>query len=165
MKALHILSMTILALALQSVGNVAHAQQSPVVLKSTAESEMEFRNAQGAVEKKRVPLVKALPGAEVIYTTSFANQGAKPVGNIVITNPVPANTSYIGSSAFGDKASITFSVNGGKTYGLPESLTMKTNEGRERPALPGDYTNIRWELKGDLPAGAGGAAGFRVVVK
>jgi uncharacterized repeat protein (TIGR01451 family) len=165
MKALHIFSLLLFALTLQTFSGIARAQQNPVVLKSIAESEVDVKNSQGAVEKKRVPLLKALPGAEVIYTTSFANQGSKPVGNIVITNPVPANTSYIGSSAFGDRASISFSVNGGKTYGTPDSLIVKTSEGRERPALPGDYTHIRWVLKGDLPAGAGGAAGFRVVVK
>jgi uncharacterized repeat protein (TIGR01451 family) len=165
MKALHIFILLILVLALQTLSNVARAQQNPVVLKNIAESEVEVKNSQGAIEKKRVPLLKALPGAEVIYTTSFANQGNKPVGNIVITNPVPANTAYLGSSAFGDKASVSFSVNGGKTYGAPESLIVRTNEGRERPALPSDYTHIRWILKGDLPAGASGAAGFRVVVK
>jgi uncharacterized repeat protein (TIGR01451 family) len=165
MKASQVFSLLILALALQALGNTAHAQQNPVVLKSVAESEVDVKNAQGAIEKKRVPLAKALPGAEVIYTTSFANQGSKPVGNIVITNPVPANTTYVGSSAFGDKASISFSVNGGKTYATADSLIVKTSDGRERPALPGDYTHIRWVLKGDLAAGAGGATGFRVVVK
>jgi uncharacterized repeat protein (TIGR01451 family) len=165
MKAPHIFLVLIVGLALEVSGNLAQAQQNPVVLKSVAETEVDVKNAQGAVEKKRVPLLRALPGAEVIYTTSFANQGSKAVGNIVITNPVPANTAYVGSSAFGDKASITFSVNGGKTYGTPDSLIVKTSDGRERPALPGDYTHIRWALKGDLAAGAGGAAGFRVVVK
>jgi uncharacterized repeat protein (TIGR01451 family) len=165
MKAVQIFSLLVLALGVQAVAGIAQAQQNPVVLKSIAESEIEVKNAQGAVEKKRVPLQKALPGAEVIYTTSFANQGSKPVGNIVITNPVPANTIYVGSSAFGDKAAITFSVNGGKTYGTPDSLIVIAGDGRERPALPSDYTHIRWVLKGDLPAGGGGAAGFRVQVK
>src|ERR1700761_7222165 len=156
MKALHLLLLAALMMLLQTIGNSAHAQQSPVVLKSIAEAEVDVKNAQGAPEKKRVPLVKALPGAEVIYTTSFANQGSKPVGNIVITNPVPANTAYVGSSAFGEKASISFSVNGGKSYGPPDSLIVKTSDGRERPALPSDYTHIRWVLKGDLAAGASG---------
>jgi uncharacterized repeat protein (TIGR01451 family) len=165
MKVPHIFSLLILALALQSLSNLAQAQQTPVVLKSIAEAEVEVKNSQGTVEKKRVPLLKALPGAQVIYTTSFANHGSKPVGNIIITNPVPANTAYLGSSAFGDKASISFSVNGGKSYGAPDSLIVTASDGRERPALPSDYTHIRWELQGDLPAGANGAAGFRVVVK
>jgi uncharacterized repeat protein (TIGR01451 family) len=151
-------------LALGAVGAV-FAQQSPIVLKNIAETEVAAKDAQGVIEKKRVPLTKALPGAEVIYTTTFENHGAKPVGNIVITNPVPANTVYVDGSALGENTVIAFSVNGGKTYGAANALSLRTSEGRERPALPADYTNIRWTYQGELRPGAGGAAVFRVVVK
>jgi uncharacterized repeat protein (TIGR01451 family) len=162
---MRILFITALVLFLQSTVGLAHAQQNPILVKSIAETEVEVKNAQGGVEKNRVPLTKAAPGDEVIYTTTFTNQGAKPAGNVVITNPVPANTSYVGGSAFGDNTEITYSADGGKTYGRPDKLTVKTPEGRERPALPGEYTHIRWAYKGELAPAKTGTAGFRVVVK
>lgn len=162
---LHTFVVTLLVLVLQSAVGVAHAQSNPIVLKNIAEIEVEAKNAEGIVEKKRVPLIKAVPGNEVIYTTTFSNQGTKPAGNVIITNPVPANTAYVGDSAFGDNTAIMFSVDGGLTYGTPDKLTVKTADGRERPALPGDYTHIRWVYRGDLTPGNTGRAGFRVVVK
>jgi len=162
---LHTLIVTALALVLLNAVGVAHAQQHPVVLKSIAETEVAAKNAQGAFESKRVPLTKTVPGAEVIYTTTFTNQGAKPAGNVVVTNPLPANTTYVGGSAFGDNTEITYSADGGKTYGKPDKLTVKTSEGRERPAIPGEYTHIRWVYKGELAPAKTGTAGFRVVVK
>jgi uncharacterized repeat protein (TIGR01451 family) len=166
MKApLHTIILTALALVLQGAIGIAHAQQQPIVLKSVAESEVDLRNAQGVVEKKRVPLTKALPGAVVIYTTTFTNQGAKPAANVVITNPVPENTTYVADSAFGDHAEITYSIDGGKTFNTPSRLITRTADGRERAALPGDYTHIRWAYLSQLPPGDTGTAGFRVLVK
>jgi uncharacterized repeat protein (TIGR01451 family) len=162
---LRTLIITALALVLQSAAGLAHAQQNPILVKSIAETEVEVKNAQGGVEKKRVLLTKAAPGDEVIYTTTFTNQGTKPAGNVVIANPVPANTAYVGGSAFGDNTAITYSVDGGKTYAAPDKLNIKTPEGRERPALPGEYTHIRWAYKGELAPAKTGSAGFRVLVK
>ena len=143
----------------------AIGQQNPILVKNVAETEVEVKNPQGIVEKKRVPLDKATPGTEVIYTTTFTNQGSKPAGNIAITNPVPANTMYVGGSALGDNTDITFSIDGGKTYAAADKLRVKTPEGRERAALPSDYTHIRWSFKGDLAPARTAAAGFRAVIK
>ena len=149
----------------QLAASPAVAQQNPILVKNMAETEVEVKNAQGVVERKRVPLDKATPGTEVVYTTTFTNQGSKPAGNIVITNPVPANTAFVGGSTFGDNTDVTFSIDGGKTYANADKLRVKTPEGRERAALPSDYTHIRWTYKGDLAPANTGSAGFRAVIK
>lgn len=153
----------VVLLMLAAAGTAA-AQQNPILLKSIAESEITVKNAQGEPEKKRVPLVKAVPGAEVIYTTTFTNQGTKAAGDIVITDPIPANTTYVDGSASGDKTTISFSIDGGKSYAAPEKLIIKTADGRERPARASEYTHIHWVYQGTLPPGQTGTAGFRVVV-
>ena len=66
----------VIAIAFQLAATSAIAQQNPILVKNVAETEIEVKNAQGVVEKKRVPLDKATPGTEVIYTTTFTNQGA-----------------------------------------------------------------------------------------
>ncbi len=154
-----------IAIAMQLAATGAVAQQNPILLKNVAETEVERKNAQGVTEKVRAPLEKALPGTEVIYTTTFTNNGSKPANNIAITNPIPANTTYVGGSAFGDNTDITFSIDGGKAYTTAEKLRIKTPEGRERPALPADYTHIRWTYRGDLASAKTGSAGFRAVIR
>jgi len=160
----HLLTIAI-AIAIQLAATPAYAQQNPILVKNIAETEVEKKNAQGVVEKVRVPLDKAPPGTEVIYTTTFTNSGSKPANNIAITNPVPQNTNYVGASTFGDNTDVTFSLDGGKTYAAADKLRVKTPEGRERPALPTDYTHIRWAYRGDLAPAKTGTAGFRAVIK
>ena len=165
MRTSFIAHLLAVAFVVQLIAVPAMAQQNPILVKNVAETEVEVKNAQGVVEKKRMPLDKATPGTEVIYTTTFANNGSKPAGNIAITNPVPANTTYVGGSAFGDNTDVTFSIDGGKTYAVADKLRVKTPEGRERAALPADYTHIRWTYRGDLAPANTGSAGFRAVVK
>jgi uncharacterized repeat protein (TIGR01451 family) len=155
----------VIAIVVQLAATSAIAQQNPILVKNVAETEVEKKNAQGVVEKVRVPLDKATPGTEVIYTTTFTNNGSKPANNIAITNPVPENTTYVGASAFGDNTDVTFSIDGGKTYAAADKLKVKTPEGRERAALPTDYTHIRWTYRGDLAPAKTGTAGFRAVIK
>jgi uncharacterized repeat protein (TIGR01451 family) len=156
---------TALVVVLHLAAGPALAQSNPILLKNVAETEVEVRNSQGVVEKKRVPVDKAIPGTEVIYTTTFTNNGAKPAGNIVITNPVPANTTYVAGSAFGDNTDVTFSIDSGKTYLPADKLRVRTADGRERAAVPADYTHIRWTYRGELAPARTGTASFRAVIK
>jgi uncharacterized repeat protein (TIGR01451 family) len=161
MKTRHILLATAVVLQLLAP---AFAQNNPIVVTNVAETEVEVKNAQGVVEKKRVPVDKAVPGTVVIYTTTFSNNGAKPAGNIALTNPVPANTTYVAGSAFGDNTDITFSIDGGKTYLPADKLRVKTPDGRERAAVPSDYTHLRWTYRGELAPSKTGTAGFRASI-
>jgi len=156
---------TALVVLLHLAAGSAIAQSNPILMKNVAETEVEVRNAQGVVEKKRVPVEKAIPGTEVIYTTTFTNNGAKPASNIVITNPVPANTAYVAGSAFGDNTDVTFSIDNGKTYLPADKLRVRTADGRERAAVPADYTHVRWAYRGELAPAKTGTAGFRAVIK
>jgi uncharacterized repeat protein (TIGR01451 family) len=139
--------------------------EGDIVVQTTAEAEVEVAGPGGAKVKKREPVKLAIPGSQVIYTTRFTNKGAKPAGNVVIDNPVPANTTLVSGSVFGANTAITYSVNGGKSYDAPGKLRVTTPEGAGRPATPRDYTHIRWSYVGELPPGKRGEVGFRVVIK
>lgn len=143
----------------------AHAAPGAVEVKSIAEIEVEVVDSKGNKTLKRQPVVTAVPGTEVIYTTTYKNLIAKPVGNIVINNPVPNDTAYKGGSAAGANTDISYSVDGGKTFATPDKLTVKGKDGKERPALASEYTHIRWAHKGELPAGKSGEVSFRAVIK
>lgn len=135
-----------------------------VEVKSMAEQEVEVLE-KGKKVIKRVPVDKAVPGSEIVYTTTFKNLISKPVGNIAITNPVPNDMVYKSGSALGANTVITFSVDGGKQYATPDKLAVKTPEGKTRPALASDYTHIRWTYKGELGVGKSGEVSFRAVIK
>ncbi|MBC7756332.1 MAG: DUF11 domain-containing protein [Bdellovibrio sp.] len=119
----------------------------------------------GKKETKRVAAKKVAPDGEVIYTTTFKNTIDKPISNIMITNPVPANMLYSADSATGANTVITYSVDGGKTYDAPEKLTVAGKDGKRRPAQAADFTDIRWIYKGDLATGKSSDVGFKAKVK
>lgn len=151
--------------ALLIAAGPAFAQSNPIVLSHIAETEVTVNNAQGVAERKRVPVERAVPGTEVIYTTTFTNSGTRPAANIAITNPVPADTEFVAGSAFGDNTDITFSIDGGKTYQPADKLRVRTADGKERAATAADYTHIRWAYRGELAPSRSGSAGFRAVIK
>jgi uncharacterized repeat protein (TIGR01451 family) len=142
-----------------------HAQTSgDIELRNVAEMEQEVKTPEGKVEKKRVAATKAIPGNEVIYTSTFRNKGGKPAANVAVVNPVPANTTYVGGSAFGENTDIAFSADGGRAWASADKVTVTGPDGKKRPAAASEITHIRWTWRGDLAAGKQGAVGFRVVV-
>jgi len=155
---------SVLIAMLTAVHLPVQAAAGQVEIKSVAEREVETVT-NGKKEIRRAPVNKAVPGDEIIYTTIFKNLAGKPVGDIVITNPVPNDSLYKADSASGANTVITFSADGGKQYAAPGQLTVKTKDGKTRPALPADYTHIRWTYKGELGAGKSGEVSFRAFIK
>ncbi len=162
MKTLH-LAHLILALNIAMVP-ISYAQQAgSIELKNVAEIEVKTTDAKGKVTIKRTPADKAIPGTEVIYTTTFKNISDKPAGDIVINNPLPLHTTLVADSVFGTNTDITYSVDG-KNFATPEKIKVKGKDGKEVPATAADYTHIRWSLKGNLAAGKSGQVGFRAKI-
>jgi len=132
---------------------------------SIAQVETEVIGKDGKKMLKFSPVQRAVPGTEVVYTNTFENLIKKPVGNITIDNPIPNASEYKAGSAFGKDCDILFSVDGGKTFGHAEELMIKGADGKARPALAKEYTNIRWVYKKQLAAGKSGEVGFRAEIK
>jgi uncharacterized repeat protein (TIGR01451 family) len=147
---------------------LAHAQARSVAgnieFKNVAEVEVEVTAADGKVEKKRVGVQKAVPGSVVFYTSTFRNTGTKAAGNINITNPVPANTTLVAASAYGDGMDISYSADGGKNWAAADKVKVRGADGKERPAAISEFTHVKWSLRGELAAGKQAESGFRVVI-
>ena len=105
-----------------------------------------------------------IPGDKVGYRISFKNTGDQPAADIVLNNPVPENTVYVGDSARGANSDIAFSVDGGQQFAKPEQLFVEVN-GKKVPATAKDYTHVRWTLTSALPAGKEGSVQYVVRVK
>ena len=127
---------------------------SPVLaqieVSTTAEIEVIEVNPDGTESVSRKAASRVVPGTEVIYTITAKNAGDEPADEVVVTNPVPAQTRYVEGSAAGANTDVTFSVDGGNTWGRAESLTVADANGEPRAATADDYTHVRWTLKSSL---------------
>ncbi|MFA6921286.1 MAG: hypothetical protein WC216_05540 [Gallionella sp.] len=142
----------------------SQAAEATIKVASIAEMDVEVIK-NGIRQIKRGAPDKAVPGSEVIFTNRFENVSNKTASDIVIDNPIPSNTEYKAGSAFGKDCAILFSADGGKTFGVAQSIKFKAADGREYNALPGQYTNIRWTYTGKLLPGKTGEVGFRAAIK
>lgn len=140
-------TLAVLMILISGGTNPAWSQEKGAVeLKAVAEMDVEIINDDGQKEIQRVPAAKVVPGDVVIYTIFYTNNGAEPAENFVITNPVPEHMIYLATSAGGENSEITFSVDGGNNYDIPENLTITDSQGEQRAAKVSDYTHIRWVM-------------------
>jgi hypothetical protein len=153
----------IAALIACSLGSRAFAvDEGCIVLKSVAEVEQEVVDASGAKSTKLVPVVKAVPGVEVIWTVTANNVCKQPSEKVTINLPVPQHMTYVPDSAVGPGSDISFSVDG-KTFGTNGALKVQDN-GAARTARTDEYRHVRWTFKDSLQPGATAMARFRAVL-
>jgi uncharacterized repeat protein (TIGR01451 family) len=119
----------------------------------------------GKSHSEVVPAGHVLPGVEVIYTINYEYMGTQPATAVQVTDPIPAEVTYVAGSVLGANTVASFSVDGGKTWGTPATLTVKNADGSTRSAQPSDYTTIRWVIQGSLAEGAKGSVSYHAVVK
>lgn len=140
--------------------------QPKVAITIKAEKEVTV-TAKGKAVKKRIAVKGVQPGEEIIYTLNYVNSGTEAAKDVIISDPIPAGTSYIPGSA-SEAGNLTFSIDKGKSFKKPTLLTyeLRGNDGKveKRAATPEDYTDIRWTIP-MIPAGGKGSVGFKVRVK
>jgi uncharacterized repeat protein (TIGR01451 family) len=143
---------------------VAQNLPDPVAIKVIAEVEVRAAGP-GRQTTKLVPADKVVPGDLVLYTLEVRNTGATAVPAPVVTNPVPAHMKYLSNSAVGPGTVVTYSVDGGRTFGSPEELKILGSDGMLRNAVAADYTDIRWKLRNSLKSNSVAFVRFRALVK
>lgn len=79
------------------------------------------------------------PGDRVIFVVNWS--GRKD-GGFTVTNPLPRAIAFAGG-ADGEQE---VSVDGGRTWGALEALTVRDSYGRMRQAHPEDVTHLRWRI-------------------
>ena len=121
----------------------------------------------GAKVVRLVPVKEASPGEVLEYTLTYTNTGDEQARDAAIDDPIPKGSSYLAGTAAGEGTEITFSTDGGKTYGPAVKLTYEIRgpggQVEKRTATPSDYTHVRWTVK-SIPPGASGKVTFRVRV-
>ena len=152
---------TLTILGFSAAAAVASAQDTNhLSIQTVVQKEEVTIDEAGNRQTRLVDASTVVPGDEVVYTVSFSNVGDEPAENVVITNPLPEQLSYIEGSAFGPGAEVQFSVDGGVHFAGPGDLSVSEN-GSERPANGDDFTHIRWVVSNVIEPGARGMAQFR----
>ena len=143
-------TISLASLCLTLALGVASAKTSPVKISSNVQELVQVMDENGKPHLKAVTADEITPGDRILYTTTFSNHGNQASDRIVITNPIPSHTRYLGGTAKGENCVITFSADGGKTWGSAQTLKVKQKDGQLRPAQAADYTHIRWQYRGAL---------------
>lgn len=160
MKNLTSAILMILVLSLQANAR----EQGHLNVTTTVQKQEVTVNESGETETRLVAASSVVPGESVIYTITFQNISDEPAQNVVITNPIAEDLTYVDGSAFGPGTNIQFSTDGGQNFAAADELTV-TEDGASRPAGPDDFTHVRWVMKNDLAVGAQGTARFTAVLK
>ena len=137
----------------------AHAAPGGVALHGDVK--VETTTVVNGVEKTVLTVPKiVVPGNRLLFSTAYHNEGAAPVLNFVVTNPVPEGIAV----AAPDAAKLIVSVDGGKSWGKLAGMTVKDAKNVPHPAQATDVTHVRWTVASIAP-GAGGSVAFHAVVK
>ena len=149
--------MTVAAIA--TLPAAAHAAPGGVALHGDVK--VETTTIVNGVEKTVLAVPKiVVPGNRLLFSTAYRNEGAAPVQNFVVTNPVPAGIAV----AAPDAANLIVSVDGGKSWGKLAGLTIKDANNTPHPAQATDVTHVRWTVASIAP-GAGGSVAYHAVVR
>jgi uncharacterized repeat protein (TIGR01451 family) len=137
----------------------------PGAVEITAKAEVreQVPTTDGRVLWRFKPAALLRKGDEVFFTLLVHNPLVVVAPSVTVTWPVPANTVYVADSANGPAAEVTYSVDGGKTFGRPRELRIVDASGTERVATTVDYTHLRWKLRYPLAPEATALVRFRAV--
>ena len=126
----------------------AAAQEKPVALESQVQL---LRPAEDGGEPQLVEPANVVPGDTLVFTTRFHNEGAAPVTDFVVINPVAPSLELTAEAA----GQTDVSVDGGKAWGPLAQLTVVDETGQERAATREDITHLRWTFAQIQPGETG----------
>jgi uncharacterized repeat protein (TIGR01451 family) len=127
---------------------------------------------RGDTERKgeRVALDQAgmvKPGEIINWMIDSANEGNGAARDYKAVGQIPVGTSFVAGSAMSKDASITYSVDGGKTFSAKPMVEEKQADGSTKlvPAPVSSYTQLRYEWSTPIEPGQKISATYQVRVK
>lgn len=160
MKMIKSLTVTLLTSLLMASFAVAQ-EEAPLLFSNEVFMEVEEVDAEGNINIVLEPATTVLPGEIVTYVSTVTHRGDENVDGVVINNPIPANTNYVAFTATGEGTEITFSIDGGQSFGAPQELEVTDENGVSSTAAAEDYTDIRWTFLNELTPGDSASVSFK----
>jgi len=158
------IAMYLFLLSVLSLSN-AVAQESSLLGEQKVQQQEIYVDENGEEQTRFTDATRVIPGAEIFYTVTYRNLGEEPAEKVTINYPVPNNMDYVDGTARGNNTTITFSVDNGNSFDVPDNLLVTDAEGAQKPASVVDYTHIRWVVGSNLAPGTSGTVQFSAVVE
>jgi uncharacterized repeat protein (TIGR01451 family) len=155
-----VIASILLSLSAMLITGTAHAA-NPVQLTSDVYVEKRVKRSNGQITTILEKPNMVIPGDNLVFVVKYRNNGTAPASKFVVTNPLPSAVAFNGTS---DGLEVV-SIDGGKSWGFLQSLSVKNAKGEIRPALMADVTHIRWNLNQTIASGSEGKLIFRGIVK
>ena len=124
-----------------------------------------------AREGEAVALEKAgtvKPGEVLSWRINSVNEGTGAAHEYKAVGNIPEGTTFVAGTASGEQGStVTYSIDGGKTFSTQPIVEERQPDGTVKrvPAPVSMYTQVRYEWKDELAAGAKLSASYQVRVK
>lgn len=125
--------------------------QSPVSLSGDVKAVETTVDEAGNEVTNLVEPKAIVPGDRLIFGTDYANGGAEPVENFVVTNPLPSAVRLAPDA----DPELIVSVDAGESWGVLGSRVVVAEDGSTRSATHADVTHIRWTLPVIAPGDSG----------
>jgi hypothetical protein len=146
--------MPLLALAPPAV-----AQQPYVRLASNVFVEKVSNDLNGRERRVLSAAGQLEQGDRLVFVVRYRNDGAMPVSDFAVTNPVPQTV------RINPEPDMLVSVDGGRRWGRLDRLQMRTPLGGTRDATADDVTHLRWTVRSPVSPGTGGQIAYRGTVR
>lgn len=165
----HARALPIAVICVLVLGTAAAFAQKKFMVLSTARPVVKVLLA-GEVEREngRIPVEKAdlVKSGEILdWTITSLNEGNAPAHEYKAIGVVPPGTHFVAGSVSADgSASVTYSIDNGKSFSPAPTIEEKQADGSiKKVAAPtAMYTQIRYEWKDPLNQGAAFHASYKV---
>lgn len=164
--------MPVLALRAGTIAQNVQQRQTPVQLRLTADKKVVQQDQNGKQQVTWQPMqgkVVVQPGDVIRYTVSGANSSDRPLKNLVVTQPIPKQTSYVLNSVTVNHtgAIVTYSIDNGKSFVEKPTIQVRLANGKveTRPAPAELYTNVRWKFEAPVSPKTAVNATYQVKVR
>jgi uncharacterized repeat protein (TIGR01451 family) len=162
----------LLALSLVVLGGAAALAQRQMLRADGARPEVKV-HLSGMVEREGRQLTldkveSVQPGEVLDWRITSTNEGGGAARDYKAVGHIPPGTIFVAGSAAGEAGStVTYSIDGGKTYSTLPIIEQKQPDGtvKKVPAPISMYTEVRYEWSDALAAGGTLSASYKVRVK
>jgi len=173
MKHISVVLAAMVVLAGSAYADAPAKKSSPVEVTTASYQLKAVRDKKGHIlkDKKGKPIrkwrkaTKVVPGTVVKYVDTVTNHTDQPLKGVAIKNPINKHLAYVAETATSEtKATITFSVDGGKHFDRPSKLYVVNKKGKKHLAQPKEYNAIRWVID-TVPANGNVTVAFKAKLK
>lgn len=159
--------------SLQKAGEaIAQTLHRPdVKLNLTAEQQVVEQDLAGQTKtswKALAGKVTVHPGDVLRYTVTGQNAGASAAKKLAVTQPIPAQMTYVlDSTDHSGSATTVYSIDNGQHFvDKPMiAVTLPNGQVEEQPAPAEAYTHVRWQFDNTLNPNAGVKVSYQAKVR